>query len=36
VILPFDEINNLKEEVEYLKQYKLQQKSLFEEAIQGY
>ena len=36
VILPYDEINNLKAECEYLKQYKQQQKDLFEEAIQGY
>lgn len=36
VLLPFDELNNLKAELEYLKQYKIQQKELFEEAIQGY
>lgn len=36
VILPYDELNNLKAECEYLKQYKIQQKALFEEAIQGY
>ena len=33
VLLPYDEIINLKHELEYLKQYKIQQKSLFEEAI---
>lgn len=36
VILPYDEINNIKAELEYLKDYKARQKSLFEEAIQGY
>ena len=36
VILPFDQINNLKTELEHLKQYKISQKQLFEEAIQGY
>lgn len=36
VILPYDEINNIKTELEYLKDYKARQKSLFEEAIQGY
>lgn len=36
VLLPYDEIINLKHELEYLKQYKISQKSLFEEAIQGY
>lgn len=36
VILPYDEINNIKSELEYLKDYKARQKSLFEEAIQGY
>ena len=33
VILPFDEINNIKAELEYLKQYRDQQKGLYEEAI---
>jgi len=36
VILPYDQINNLKGELEHLKQYRYAQKSLFEEAIQGY
>lgn len=36
VILPYDEINNIKSELEYLKDYKAKQKALFEEAIQGY
>ena len=36
VILPYDEIINLKSELENLKMYKIAQKSLFEEAIQGY
>ena len=36
VLLPFDEIVNLKNEMEYLKLYKQQQKELFEETIQGY
>lgn len=36
VILPYDEINNIKTELEYLKDYKARQKSLYEEAIQGY
>ena len=36
VILPYDEINNIKAELEYLKDYKARQKSLYEEAIQGY
>ena len=33
VLLPYDEIINLKHELEYLKQYKISQKALFEEAI---
>jgi hypothetical protein len=36
VILPFDEINNLKAEVEALKEYKIKQRELFEETIQGF
>lgn len=36
VVLPYDEINNIKSELEYLKQYRQQQKSLYEEAIQAY
>ena len=36
VILPFDEINNIKIELEYLKQYKNAQKALYEETIDGY
>lgn len=36
VILPFDEINNIKVELEYLKQYKDAQKALYEETIDGY
>ena len=36
VILPYDQINNLKAELEHLKQYRITQKALFEEAIQGY
>jgi hypothetical protein len=36
VLLPYDEIINLKNELEYLKLYKQQQKELFEETIQGY
>lgn len=36
VVLPYDEINNIKSELEYLKQYREQQKSLYEEAIQAY
>lgn len=36
VILPYDEINNIKSELEYLKEYKARQKNLYEEAIQGY
>lgn len=36
MILPYDEINNLKAELEHLKMYKIQQKELFEQAIQGY
>lgn len=36
VLLPFDQINNLKNELEHLKQYKAAQKALFEESIQGY
>ena len=36
MILPYDQINNLKGELEHLKQYRAAQKALFEEAIQGY
>jgi hypothetical protein len=36
VLLPYDEIVNLKHELEHLKLYKKQQKELFEETIQGY
>lgn len=36
VILPYDEINNIKSELEYLKEYKARQKALYEEAIQGF
>ena len=36
VILPYDEINNIKTELEYLKDYKVRQKALYEEAIQAY
>jgi hypothetical protein len=36
VILPYDEINNIKNEIEYLKQYKMKQKNLFEETIQDF
>ena len=36
VILPFDEINSLKAELEHLKQFRASQKALFEAAIQGY
>ena len=36
VILPYDEINNIKNEIEYLKQYKIKQKTLFEDTIQDF
>ena len=36
VILPFDEINNIKSELEYLKQYRDSQKALYEETIASY
>ena len=36
MILPYDEINNIKNEIEYLKQYKIKQKNLFEDTIQDF
>ena len=33
VILPYDEIINIKNEIEYLKQYRIKQKTLFEDTI---
>jgi hypothetical protein len=36
VILPYDEIINIKNEIEYLKQYRIKQKTLFEDTIQDF
>ena len=36
VILPFDEINNIKSELEYLKEYRASQNALYEETIASY
>lgn len=36
VILPYDQINNLNNELEQLKHFRASQKALFEETIQGF